>query len=251
MLHLYNLVNKRLPGWQDPPTRDAIQAALREYDADGNGKLSEPEFEKFAASLLHAGPDMFFARECVLGAAQQRVGASNGGWKSEPGVCGGGPHLPEPPANQTSANSDYLRHVNSIENAINKKGVGKNAVLKTALLPAVTLGVKNSAGAMGLDGLKDVPTAVSRWWWCGGGDGVMAGWWLRGLTVVGLMLLGGGQRGTIVSMSTHHAALLTAPRALHTHPPPSLHPVVVAAGPGARARLRRRRHPRARARLSA
>lgn len=27
---------------QDPPTRDAIQAALKTFDADGNGSLSEP-----------------------------------------------------------------------------------------------------------------------------------------------------------------------------------------------------------------
>lgn len=25
VLSLYNIVNKRLPGWQDPPTRDEIQ----------------------------------------------------------------------------------------------------------------------------------------------------------------------------------------------------------------------------------
>lgn len=27
ILSMYNIVNKRLPGWQDPPTRDAIQAS--------------------------------------------------------------------------------------------------------------------------------------------------------------------------------------------------------------------------------
>lgn len=34
-------------------------------------------------------------------------------------------------------------------------------MLKTALLPALTVGVKNSADTLGIAGLKDVPTAVS------------------------------------------------------------------------------------------
>lgn len=39
--------------------------------------------------------------------------------------------------------------------------VGKDAVLKTALLPAVTMGVKNASGSVpGLEGVKDVPLAV-------------------------------------------------------------------------------------------
>jgi hypothetical protein len=39
--------------------------------------------------------------------------------------------------------------------------VGKDAVLKTALLPAVTMGVKKaSAEVPGLDAVKDVPLAV-------------------------------------------------------------------------------------------
>lgn len=39
--------------------------------------------------------------------------------------------------------------------------VGKDAILKTALLPAVTVGVKKaSAEVPGLDAMKDVPLAV-------------------------------------------------------------------------------------------
>jgi hypothetical protein len=39
--------------------------------------------------------------------------------------------------------------------------VGKDAVLKTALLPAVTMGVKNASGSVpGLEAVKDVPLAV-------------------------------------------------------------------------------------------
>eukprot|EP00882_Tetradesmus_deserticola_P007172 GHRQ01007551.1.p1 GENE.GHRQ01007551.1~~GHRQ01007551.1.p1 ORF type:complete len:155 (+),score=53.73 GHRQ01007551.1:275-739(+) len=101
ILTLYNIVNKRLPGWQDPPTRDAIQAALKSFDDDHNGALDAAEFERFAKSLMSTGPDMFFAR------------------------------------------------------------VGKDAVVKTALLPALTMGVKRAAAGMpGLEGIKDVPLAV-------------------------------------------------------------------------------------------
>jgi hypothetical protein len=39
--------------------------------------------------------------------------------------------------------------------------VGKDAVVKTALLPAVSLGVKNMGSSVaGLEGIKDVPLAV-------------------------------------------------------------------------------------------
>lgn len=101
ILSLYNIVNKRLPGWQDPPTRDEIQAALRAFDSDSNGSLDEAEFEQFSKSLMKSGPDMFFAR------------------------------------------------------------VGKDALVKTALLPAVTMGLKQaSSKAPGLEGMKDVPLAV-------------------------------------------------------------------------------------------
>lgn len=59
---LYNLINKRLPGWQDPPRRNEIMEALRAYDEDGNGTLDEKEFEAFARSLMKTGPDAFFSR---------------------------------------------------------------------------------------------------------------------------------------------------------------------------------------------
>ncbi|GBF95782.1 hypothetical protein Rsub_08218 [Raphidocelis subcapitata] len=100
VLTLYSQVNKRLPGWQDPPTRDAIQAALRAFDTDGSGSLNEKEFEDFARSLMKSGPDQFFAR------------------------------------------------------------VGKDAIVKTALLPTLSMGIKNSADQLGIAQLKDVPLAV-------------------------------------------------------------------------------------------
>jgi hypothetical protein len=78
----------------------AFQAALKAFDADGNGTLNQPEFEQFAKSLMKSGPDMFFAR------------------------------------------------------------VGKDAVVKTAMLPALSLGIKQAGGAMGLEQMKSVPLAV-------------------------------------------------------------------------------------------
>eukprot|EP00878_Enallax_costatus_P006262 GHUV01006565.1.p1 GENE.GHUV01006565.1~~GHUV01006565.1.p1 ORF type:complete len:155 (+),score=51.12 GHUV01006565.1:143-607(+) len=101
VLNLYNIVNKRLPGWQDPPSRDEIQAALKAFDDDHNGSLDQKEFERFSKSLMKSGPDVFFAR------------------------------------------------------------VGKDAIVKTALLPAVTVGVKNASGRLpGLEHIRDVPLAV-------------------------------------------------------------------------------------------
>ncbi len=41
ILKLYNIINKRLPGWQNPPTRAQIRAALKVFDIDGNGYLDK------------------------------------------------------------------------------------------------------------------------------------------------------------------------------------------------------------------
>lgn len=41
VLNLYNVVNKRLPGWQDPPTRARIKAALLEYDYNKDSVLNQ------------------------------------------------------------------------------------------------------------------------------------------------------------------------------------------------------------------
>lgn len=60
--HLYHMVNKRLPGCQDPPSREVIQAALALFDEDGNKKLDRNEFAGFAKDMLRSGPDAFFAR---------------------------------------------------------------------------------------------------------------------------------------------------------------------------------------------
>ncbi|KAK9829929.1 hypothetical protein WJX72_008696 [[Myrmecia] bisecta] len=62
ILRLYNTVNKRLPSWQDPPTREQIRTAFAVFDVDRNGTLDEAEFIEFAKQMLHSGPDQFFAR---------------------------------------------------------------------------------------------------------------------------------------------------------------------------------------------
>lgn len=63
----YNLVNKRLPGWQEPPSRELIRQSFRVFDADMSGQLDEKEFVQFANSLMRNGPDAFFARVSVFG----------------------------------------------------------------------------------------------------------------------------------------------------------------------------------------
>jgi hypothetical protein len=55
-------VNKRLPGWQDPPSRDQIRKALAVFDTNRDGVLSEHEFTSFAKDLVKAGPSAVFQR---------------------------------------------------------------------------------------------------------------------------------------------------------------------------------------------
>eukprot|EP00884_Botryococcus_braunii_P006445 jgi/Botrbrau1/15801/Bobra.4_1s0151.1 len=62
VLRLYHIINKRLPGWQDPPSRAAIIAALKQFDANHDGSLDLDEFELFARSFIKSGPDVFFSR---------------------------------------------------------------------------------------------------------------------------------------------------------------------------------------------
>ena len=100
ILQMYNMVNKRLPGWQDPPSRKKIQEALHAFDSNKDGVLDPREvricffffflrrfarlkktafsplsllslspsfpgknqFQQFAQNLVSTGPDAFFAR---------------------------------------------------------------------------------------------------------------------------------------------------------------------------------------------
>jgi len=59
---MYNMVNKRLPGWQDPPSRKKIQEALHAFDSNKDGVLDPREFQAFAHNMVSTGPDAFFAR---------------------------------------------------------------------------------------------------------------------------------------------------------------------------------------------
>jgi len=59
---MYNMVNKRLPGWQDPPSRRKIQEALAAFDSNKDGTLDPREFQRFAHNMVNTGPDAFFAR---------------------------------------------------------------------------------------------------------------------------------------------------------------------------------------------
>mmetsp|Transcript_14614 Transcript_14614/g.37883 ORF Transcript_14614/g.37883 Transcript_14614/m.37883 type:complete len:187 (-) Transcript_14614:63-623(-) len=59
---LYNRLNKRLPGWADPPNRDEILLSLKKFDKDGNMRLDKFEFHEFAKHILSRGGDSFFKR---------------------------------------------------------------------------------------------------------------------------------------------------------------------------------------------
>ena len=56
------MVNKRLPGWEDPPTRLKIQEAIAAFDTDKNGRLDKKEFKEFVKGLTKSGPDALFSR---------------------------------------------------------------------------------------------------------------------------------------------------------------------------------------------
>lgn len=65
IMSLYNQVNKRLPGWQDPPSRKQIQRALAVFDSNKDGVLQRHEFTSFAKDLVQAGPSAVFQRTAM------------------------------------------------------------------------------------------------------------------------------------------------------------------------------------------
>ena len=109
--------------------------------------------------------------------------------------------------------------------------VGKDAMLKTALLPALTMGIKNAAPYVGADSIKNVPLAVRRPR-MRGGEGRRSGW-------------GPGTGGTGATWPSDVAGTHTTARACLPFP----FPFPLNAGPCARRRLRRERPARAGARL--
>lgn len=97
VLHLYNVINKRLPGWQEPPSSKQIKTSMEVFSG-GAAHLDCEQFILFAHDLVKSGPDVFFAR------------------------------------------------------------VGRQAVLRTGILPGFTWGLKKIAGEVG--GLNRVPAVV-------------------------------------------------------------------------------------------
>ena len=73
VMSLYNQVNKRLPGWQDPPSRAQIRKALAAFDTNRDGVLSKHEFCSFAKDLVNAGPSAVFQRT-AMNAAKTMAG---------------------------------------------------------------------------------------------------------------------------------------------------------------------------------
>mmetsp|Transcript_11196 Transcript_11196/g.33582 ORF Transcript_11196/g.33582 Transcript_11196/m.33582 type:complete len:152 (+) Transcript_11196:298-753(+) len=61
VLHVYNIINKRLPGWQDPPSSKEVKKAVQVFGG-GAGFLDEGQFVEFARTLVKNGPDTFFRR---------------------------------------------------------------------------------------------------------------------------------------------------------------------------------------------
>lgn len=61
ILHVCNVVNKRLPGWQDPPSTRDIKRAVDAF-GQGLGFLDEKTFVEFSKSLIKNGPSQFFKR---------------------------------------------------------------------------------------------------------------------------------------------------------------------------------------------
>ncbi len=60
VLKLYHQVNRRLPGIQDPPSRETIRKALLAFDSNRDGVLDKREFTSFVQNVVTLGPDKFF-----------------------------------------------------------------------------------------------------------------------------------------------------------------------------------------------
>eukprot|EP00238_Polyblepharides_amylifera_P010853 CAMPEP_0196585522 /NCGR_PEP_ID=MMETSP1081-20130531/50988_1 /TAXON_ID=36882 /ORGANISM="Pyramimonas amylifera, Strain CCMP720" /LENGTH=147 /DNA_ID=CAMNT_0041907097 /DNA_START=147 /DNA_END=590 /DNA_ORIENTATION=- len=56
---VYNLLNKRFPGWSDPPSRDVVLEGLKKFDKDGDMNLNKEEFFNFMCEFLVEGSNFF------------------------------------------------------------------------------------------------------------------------------------------------------------------------------------------------
>lgn len=114
-----------------------VQAALKAFDDDHNGALDNDEFERFAKSLIKSGG--LHCLSCVLhdSITAHQAGA---GVKSKEGRT----RCPTPPKGCAAASSACCRAAAGPDMFFAR--VGKDAMIKTALLPAVTVGVKKASG---------------------------------------------------------------------------------------------------------
>lgn len=61
MLMVYNMVNHHIPGWDDPPSKEACLEWYRKFDRDGRG-LNKEEFHDFVAHFLADTPQKLMQR---------------------------------------------------------------------------------------------------------------------------------------------------------------------------------------------
>lgn len=59
---VYNLLNKRFPGWSDPPNRVFVLECLKNFDVDNDKHLDKEEFNKFILFILKEGTQNFYKR---------------------------------------------------------------------------------------------------------------------------------------------------------------------------------------------
>jgi len=72
LYEMFNSLNKRLPGWDDPPSRAEVAEAIKKVDKDENGRLDRKEFLEFCRQFNAYGPGRFFKR--VGGSCTAEVG---------------------------------------------------------------------------------------------------------------------------------------------------------------------------------
>ena len=62
---LFFFSSRRLPGIQNPPSREAIRKALLAFDSNRDGVLDKREFVSFIQNVVTLGPDKFLKNLAV------------------------------------------------------------------------------------------------------------------------------------------------------------------------------------------
>jgi Ca2+-binding EF-hand superfamily protein len=65
VMKVYHQVNRRLPGIQDPPSREKIRQSLAVFDSNRNGVLERKEFVNFIGNVVSLGPNAFLKNVLV------------------------------------------------------------------------------------------------------------------------------------------------------------------------------------------